>query len=504
MTTVTDRTLDFDRCYRVLHSRDARFDGWFVVAVSSTGIYCRPSCPAIVPRRENVRFLRSAAAAQRAGFRACKRCRPDASPGSPEWNHRADVVGRAMRLIADGVLDREGVDGVARRVGYSRRQLQRQLVAELGAGPLALARAQRAQTARHLIESTDLPFGQIAFAAGFGSTRQFNDTMRQVFASTPGELRGRHRGDRSSTPGEVTLHLPARAPFDGTDLLAFLGRRAIPGVEVYRDGVFKRTLRLPHGGGIVELRTAPRGLRCRLWLEDLRDMGPALQRCRRLADLDADPAGVAETLGDDPIIGPSLRTHPGLRVAGSVDGAEQAVRAVLGQQVTVAAARTLAGRLAATAGDRIALDDADVPLQFPSPAAVAEHVDALGMPRRRRETIRGLATALASGAIALDEGCDPRDAVRALRQIPGIGPWTTGYIGMRALADPDAYPVGDAGVRHALARHGISARAAEPALAERWRPWRAYAVAHLWSADRGPAAASTTALNRENDKGART
>jgi AraC family transcriptional regulator of adaptative response / DNA-3-methyladenine glycosylase II len=489
MTTVSDQTLDFERCYRVLRSRDARFDGWFVVAVSSTGIYCRPSCPAIVPKRENVRFLRSAAAAQRAGFRACKRCRPDASPGSPEWNHRADVVGRAMRLIADGVLDREGVDGVARRVGYSRRQLQRQLVAELGAGPLALARAQRAQTARHLIESTDLAFGQIAFAAGFGSTRQFNDTMRQVFGCTPRDLRARHRGERSATPGEVVLHLPARAPFDGANVLAFLGRRAIPGVETYRDGVFKRALRLPHGSGIVQLQAAPKGLHCRLRLEDLRDMGPALQRCRRLADLDADPAGVAEILGDDPIIGPSLRTSPGLRVAGSVDGAEQAVRAVLGQQISVAAARTLAGQLAAAADDRIALDDNDVWLLFPSPAAVAEAVDGLGMPRRRRETIRRLATALASGAIALDEGCDPRDAVRALQAIPGIGPWTTGYIGMRALADPDAYPVGDAGVRHALARHGLSGRRLEEAaIAERWRPWRAYAVAHLWSIDRASAA----------------
>jgi AraC family transcriptional regulator of adaptative response / DNA-3-methyladenine glycosylase II len=483
-TAVIDRTLDFERCYRVLCSRDARFDGWFVVAVSSTGIYCRPSCPAIVPKRENVRFLRSAAAAQRTGFRACKRCRPDASPGSPEWNHRADVVGRAMRLIADGVIDREGVDGLARRVGYSRRQLQRQLIAEIGAGPLAIARAHRAQTARHLIESTDLPLGQIAFAAGFGSTRQFNDTVRQVFACTPSDLRTRHRGERSSTPGEVTLHLPARLPFDGHELLTFLGQRAVPGVEAYRDGVYKRTLRLPRGGGIVELRAAPRGLRCRLRLEDLRDLGPALQRCRRLADLDADAAGVAEVLSEDPLIRSSLRVRPGLRVAGAVDGAELAVRAVLGQQITVAAARTLAGRLATAVDERVGLEDDDVRLQFPSPAAVIQQAPQLRMPARRRETVRNLATALASGSLGLDEGCDPRDAVHQLAAIPGIGPWTTGYIGMRALADPDAYPVRDAGVRHALAGRGITAASDEATLTERWRPWRAYAVAHLWSMDR--------------------
>jgi len=481
MTTVIDRTLDFDRCYRVLCSRDARFDGWFVVAVSSTGIYCRPSCPAIVPKRRNVRFLRTAAAAQRAGFRACKRCRPDASPGSPEWNHRADVVGRAMRMIADGVLDREGVEGLARRVGYSRRQLQRQLVAELGAGPLAIARAHRAQTARHLIESTALPLGQIAHAAGFGSTRQFNDTIREVFACTPRELRTRHRGEQSATPGELILHLPARLPFAGAQLLDFLGRRAVPGVERYDDGAYERALRLPHGSGIVELRVAPKGLRCRLRLEDLRDLGPALQRCRRLADLDADPTGISETLADDPAVGGAVSQRPGLRVAGAVDGAELAVRAVLGQQITVAAARTLAGRLVAAAGERVTLNGDRERLHFPTPAAVVDIVEHLGMPARRKQTLRTMAAALASGALALDEGCDPRAAVHTLDAIPGIGPWTTGYIGMRALADPDAYPVRDAGVRHALQRRGFTARDDEATLSQHWRPWRAYAVAHLWA-----------------------
>jgi AraC family transcriptional regulator of adaptative response / DNA-3-methyladenine glycosylase II len=386
-----------------------------------------------------------------------------------------------MRMIADGVLDRDGVDGLARRVGYSRRQLQRQLVAELGAGPLAIARAHRAQTARHLIESTALPLGQIAYAAGFGSTRQFNDTVREVFACTPSELRSRHRGDRSSTPGELTLHLPARMPFAGDELLAFLGRRAVPGVERYDGNTYERALRLPHGSGIVRLSTAAKGLRCRLKLEDLRDLGPALQRCRRLADLDADTAGVAEVLGNDPVVGPALARRPGLRVAGAVDGAELAVRAVLGQQITVSAARTLAGRLAAAAGEHVTLNGERDWLHFPSPAAVVDAVEHLGIPARRKQTIRRLAEALASETLSLDEGCDPRAAVQTLDAIAGIGPWTTGYIGMRALADPDAYPVRDAGVRHALTRAGIAGRHDEAALAERWRPWRAYAVAHLWA-----------------------
>lgn len=481
MTAIVDRTLDFERCYRALGSRDARFDGWFVVAVRSTGIYCRPSCPAIVPRRDNVQFLRTAAAAQRTGFRACKRCRPDASPGSPEWSSRADVVGRAMRLIADGVLDRGGVDGLARRLGYSRRQLQRHLVAELGAGPLALARAQRAQTARLLVESTELPLGQVGFAAGFGSTRQFNATIREVFACTPGELRARARGIPAASPGELVVRLPAREPFDGAALLAFLGARAVPGVEHYADGVYRRTLRLPHGTGVVALEAVAGGLRCRLRLEDLRDLAPAIGRCRRLGDLDADAPGIAEALTPDPVIGALVADTPGRRVPGTVDGAELAVRAVLGQQVTVAAGTALGGALAATVADTTVVSDQHVSLLFPAPAAVRSAAGALRMPERRRATVRRLADAMERGELLLDGGGDPRDAVDALRAIDGIGPWTAGYIAMRALADPDGYPTGDAAVRRALTARGLSDAAAQAAAAERWRPWRAYAVMQLWA-----------------------
>lgn len=480
MTTVVDRTLDFERCYRALASRDGRFDGWFVVAVRSTGIYCRPSCPAIVPRRHNVLFLRTAAAAQRSGFRACKRCRPDASPGSPEWNSRSDVVGRAMRLIADGVIDREGVAGLATRLGYSRRQLQRHLVAELGAGPLAVARAHRAQTARLLIESTDLPLARVALAAGFGSTRQFNATIRDVFATTPGELRARTGRDGSSTPGEVTLHLPARAPFAGDQVLAFLGARAVTGVEHFADGVFRRTLRLPHGPGVVTLRVATGGLRCNLQLADLRDLGPAIQRCRRLTDLDADAPGIADALGEDPVIGPLVRRTPGMRVPGTVDGGELAIRAVIGQQVSIAAARRLTGALVAAAAEPTGIDDHQVPLHFPTAAAVRQAVRTLRMPQSRRDTVTRLATALDHGDVALDPGTDPRAAVASLAGIRGIGPWTTGYVAMRALADPDALPAGDAAVRRALTVRDVHPDHHQAA-SSRWRPWRAYAVMHLWA-----------------------
>lgn len=481
MTAVIDRTLDFDRCYRALGSREARFDGWFVVAVRSTGIYCRPSCPAIVPKRENVQFLRTAAAAQRTGFRACKRCRPDASPGSPEWNNRADVVGRAMRLIADGVIDRSGVDGLARRLGYSRRQLQRHLVSELGAGPLALARANRAQTARLLIESTELPMGQVGFAAGFGSTRQFNTTIREVFACTPGDLRARARSVPASAPGELVVQLPARQPFAGGALLDFLGARAIPGVEHYADGVYRRTLQLPRGGGVAALEATAGGLRCRLRLQDLRDLGPAIQRCRRLGDLDADAPGIAQALGDDPVVGQLVAAAPGRRVPGAVDGSELAIRAVLGQQVTIAAGRALGSALTAAAGTTCAVRDPKVPLHFPSPAAVRREGDVLRMPTRRRETVRRLAAALDEGELTLDGGADARSVIDELQAIRGIGPWTAGYIAMRALGDPDAYPADDAAVRRALHRRGIDTVPTRTAAAERWRPWRSYAVVQLWA-----------------------
>ena len=331
---------DFDRCYRAVGSRDARFDGWFVTAVSSTGIYCRPSCPARTPLPANVSFFPTAAAAQRAGYRACRRCRPDASPGSPAWSVRDDLVARAMRLIADGTIDREGVPGLAARLGYTTRQVERVLSAELGAGPLALARAQRAQTARLLTECTELPLSEVAFAAGFSSIRQFNDTVRTVFGCPPGELRRRATTvPAAGSAAAITLRLPVRRPFSYSGLFGHLAATAVPGVEEVRDGTFRRTLRLPNATGIVALTPREDHVACVLRLADFRDLPVAVARCRRLLDLDADPVPIAETLAGDPALAGAVAADPGRRIPRTVDEHELAIRVVLGQQVSGRAGR---------------------------------------------------------------------------------------------------------------------------------------------------------------------
>jgi AraC family transcriptional regulator of adaptative response / DNA-3-methyladenine glycosylase II len=505
---------DDERRYQAAVSKDPRFDGVFFIAVTSTGIYCRPSCPAITPKRANMRFYRSAAAAQEAGFRACKRCRPDASPGSPEWNIRADVVGRAMRLIADGVVDRDGVEGLASRLGYEQRQVRRLVTAELGAGPLAIARAQRAQTARILVERTALPLSEIAFAAGFASIRQFNATIREVFAVTPTQLRGAGRRAAPTrrllalptadpaAPGLIRLRLAYRAPIDGERMLGFLAARAIPGVESVQDGQYRRTIQLPNGTGILALgplvpspaKRGPGYVECELQLEDLRDLTAAVQRCRRLLDLDADPEAVTGYLCADPVLGPLALAHPGRRSPGHIDGNELALRAVLGQQVSVAAARRLAARLVASYGKPLSRPDGSLTHCFPTAETLAAADPAtLPMPRSRALALTGLAAALASGELSLDPGAERDRAEAILLALPGIGPWTASYIRMRALSDPDAFLSTDVGVLDALsglgalpvAGSGPAARArnakAAAALAESWRPWRSYAVHHLWA-----------------------
>lgn len=480
---------DFESCYAAMRSRDTRFDGSFFVAVSTTRIYCRPSCPAISPKRSNVRFYPTAAAAQAAGYRACLRCRPDAVPGSPGWNLRSDLARRALRLVADGVVDREGVEGLAQRLAYSPRQLRRLLVDELGAGPLDLARAQRAHTARLLIETTSLPFGDVAFAAGFSSLRQFNDTVRAIFALTPTDLRrraARRRGGAGTSQefGVVSLRLPFRVPLHGEGLLDFFAERAVPGVEEVRDGRLRRTLRLPHGVGMAELTPREEHVECLLRLGDLRDLAAAVERCRALFDLDADPVAVDEALGRDPVLARLVGRAPGRRVPGAVDGAELAVRAVLGQQVSLKAARTLAGRLSAALGAPVADPEGGLQRVFPTVEAVAEAPPTLlPMPAGRRHAVQTLARTLADGRLALDPGADGDEVRRRLLELPGIGPWTGEYIAMRALRDADAFPVGDHGVTSALVALGeAGGRRAIARLAERWRPWRAYAVQHLWTA----------------------
>jgi AraC family transcriptional regulator of adaptative response / DNA-3-methyladenine glycosylase II len=532
--------------YLALQSRDARFDGWFFVAVTSTGVYCRPSCASVTPGRGNVRFYPTAAAAQRAGFRACKRCRPDASPGSPEWDRRDDVVARAMRGIADGVVDRDGVVGLAARLGYSSRQLGRLLLAEVGAGPLQLARAQRAQTARVLLETTTMAAAEVAFAAGFGSVRQFNETVRAVFGEPPTALRERalrrgrgrgalpsherladgrladgrladgrladgrladgrladeHRsGDLSAPPPlrggggalagragmSVTVRLAYRAPLEAPALFGFLAERAVPGVEEGDTTYYRRALSLPYGHGVVTLSAPAAGerwVRANFMLDDLRDLTAAVKRVRKTLDLDCDPEAVAQVLVRDPLLGFAARSRPGFRVPGAADPEELALRAVLGQQVSVPGARCLAGRLAASYGEPLAQPVGSVVRAFPAPAALAELGPAhLPMPAARARALAGLASALASGEVDLGPAADRDEAAARLAKLPGIGPWTVSYVLMRAMGDPDAFLSGDLGLRRALERAGLPASPREAeAISMRWRPYRAYALIYLWS-----------------------
>ncbi|GAA3503745.1 AlkA N-terminal domain-containing protein [Streptomyces prasinosporus] len=479
---------DTERCVRAVQSKDARFDGWFFTAVRTTGVYCRPSCPVVPPKPENMVFHPSAASCQQAGFRACKRCRPDTSPGSPEWNHRADLVARAMRLIADGVVDREGVPGLAARLGYSTRQIERQLLAELGAGPLALARAQRARTARLLIETTALPMARIAFAAGFSSVRTFNDTVREVFALSPSDLRARAPKNPHHTPGALSLRLPFRAPLNPDNLFGHLAATAVPGVEEWRDGAYRRTLRLPHGHGVVALAPRPDHIACRLTLGDLRDLPVAISRCRRLLDLDADPVAVDDRLRADPVLAPLVDKAPGRRVPRTVDVAEFAVRAVLGQQVSTAAARTHAARLVAAHGEPVDDPEGGLTHLFPSPEALAAlDPETLALPRARRTTLTTLVRRLAEGDLHLGTESDWSQTRARLLALPGFGPWTADVIALRALGDPDAFLPTDLGVRRAARELGLpSTPAALTARAAAWRPWRAYAVQYLWATDDHP------------------
>ena len=479
---------DFDRCYRAVQSRDARFDGWFVTAVLTTGIYCRPSCPVRLPLARNVCFYPTAAAAQRAGFRACKRCRPDASPGSPEWNARGDAVARAMRLIADGAVDREGVTGLASRVGYTTRQLERMLQAEVGAGPLALARAQRVQTARVLIETTALPFSDIAFAAGFASIRQFNDTVRSACDMTPTVLRhnASRRIDRDLAPGgqALSLRLPVRAPFAYEGVFGHLAATAVPGCEEVRDGAYRRTLRLPSGHGVVSLTPQPDHVRCVLVLEKVRDLATAIARCRRLLDLDSDPEAVIDALSSDTDLRAVVAKSPGQRISRTVDEQELAIRAVLGQQVSTKAARTHASRLVRVYGSVVPDPAGGLTHTFPTVTELAElDPTHLAVPGARRRSVAALVAGLASGEVILDPGCDWERARRQLLALPGIGPWTAEIVAMRGLGDPDAFPATDLGVRLAAERLGLPTDVRTlTAHAARWRPWRSYAVQHLWTA----------------------
>ncbi|MEU7764421.1 Ada metal-binding domain-containing protein [Nocardia sp. NPDC049190] len=507
--------LDFERCYRAVSTRDSRFDGQFFTAVRSTGIYCRPSCPAITPKRVNVSFLPTAAAAQQAGYRACRRCLPDAAPGSPLWNTRADLAARAMRLIGDGVIERGGVPALAATLGYSQRQLTRVLTTELGAGPLALARAHRAHTARLLIQTTAMPMSDIAFAAGFASIRQFNDTVREVFAVSPTTMRTEVRragSDAHPVPpatGSLILRLPYREPLDRAWLEWFLSAHVAPGLELWADRAYTRNLRTPHGHATTRLSFQRDHVRAELSLRDMRDLAPTVARLRHLLDLDADPIGIDEALGagaapsDErlsdprteqlldagagsrpdaeamPEAGRSEPQHiaftPGIRAPGCLDGPELLLRTMIGQQISVSAAATHTARLVEALGERV---DGPIPLLFPTPAMIAERgAEVLTGPARRVRAIVAAAEALASGELALHQGRTAADLRRELLAMDGVGPWTADYVTMRLLADPDVLLSTDLVVRQGASLLGIDLTDTV-----RWAPWRSYLSMHLWKA----------------------
>ncbi|MEV0617159.1 AlkA N-terminal domain-containing protein [Nonomuraea sp. NPDC050404] len=510
--------LDFDSCYRAVSSRDARFDGRFYTAVTTTRIYCRPICPARTPASRNVRFYRHAASAEAAGFRPCKRCRPELSPGDPGWDLRGDLVGRALRLIDDGAADEQGVAGLARRLHITERHLHRLFVAELGVGPLAVARTKRLLLAKQLLTETGLPVTEVAFASGFGSVRQFNATMRETYGFTPSELRAtvgpkaartaaavgpkatrtaaavvpkatrtaaatrpsngtgpvRATGDTASpgadmsgmAAGPVTLRLRLhrREPYDVAGVFAFLTSRAIPGLEVADHTSYTRAVQ----GGTITLTPAKDHIALDVAMDDTRQLARVVARCRRLLDLDADPQAISDILGQTSLA-PLVAARPGLRVPGAFDGFELAVRAVVGQQISVAGARTLLGRIVARTAAPGGL--------FPAPDLLLDtDLTGLGLTNRRIDTLKDLAARLVEGRIDLDGAQDPAEAVAELLEVRGIGPWTAGYIALRALRDPDAWPTGDLVLDKRMAALGIPQDHIE-----RWRPWRAYAALHLWS-----------------------
>jgi AraC family transcriptional regulator of adaptative response / DNA-3-methyladenine glycosylase II len=478
--------LDASVCYRALRARDARFDGRFFTAVRTTGIYCRPVCPAPCPRLENCTFLPCAAAAQELGYRPCLRCRPEAAPGSPAWLGSSATVSRALRLIEAGALDGDGVDTLASRLGVGDRHLRRLFAQHLGASPHAVASTRRILFAKQLIDQTALPMAEIAFASGFASVRRFNDAIRDTYGRPPRVLRRSATRGRTAAGTALELRLAYRPPYAWDDLLAFLALRAIPGVESVAGGAYRRAFRVGDAVGWLEVEpvagTHQLGVRIHAGDGALRliDLAP---RLRALFDLGAAPDAIAAQLGEDPLLRRALREAPGVRVPGALDGFELAVRAILGQQVTVAGATRLAGRLVAQFGRKLpdacrtAHDGAAPSHEFPSAEALCDaDVARIGLPGARAEAIRALARAVAGGELSLDPGADAQETRAALESLPGVGPWTASYVAMRALREPDAFPTGDLGLRRAL---GVES-AALARRAEAWRPWRSYAAMLLW------------------------
>lgn len=479
--------LDHDACYRAIQLRDARFDGRFFTAVKTTGIYCRPICPAPTPRSQNVVFYPTAAAAQQAGFRPCLRCRPEAAPNLGAWGGTSSTVSRALALIELGALDDDGVEGMAERLGLGARQLRRLFRQHLGASPVAVAQTRRVLLAKQLIHETRLPMSEVAFAAGFGSLRRFNETFRALFGCAPSQLRRADARDLPAGPrGEITLRLGYRPPYDWPAMLDFLRVRAIAGVEHVKANEYRRTIELDAHQGTVAVRPADgHALQITLCFPKLSVLPAVIGRVRRVFDLDADPLAIGAHLARDSVLAPLVRARPGLRVPGAWDGFELASRAVLGQQIGVSAAATLAGRVVAAHGTPLSSPDGALTHVFPRPSVLAAaDLSRLGMPRSRAATLSSLATAVVADPGFFDASRALDEAIARLRAIRGVGEWTAQYVALRQLREPDAFPAGDVGLMRALADGRGRRPTARELLerADRWRPWRAYAAQHLWAA----------------------
>jgi AraC family transcriptional regulator of adaptative response / DNA-3-methyladenine glycosylase II len=480
-------SLDRNVCYQALLARDPRFDGRFFTAVVSTGIYCRPVCPARPPKLENCLFLPSAAAAHALGFRPCLRCRPEVAPGLAGWRGSASTVSRALGLIAEGALDRAGMEGLADRLGVGTRHLRRLFARYLGASPVAVAQVYRVLFAKRLIAETSLAMTEVALASGFGSVRRFNHAMTRTYGRTPTSLRRAAQRSVAASRG-LSLKLAFRPPYDWRAMIEFLSARAIPGVEACANDCYRRTFAIDAAKGFVEVRPAPgrHYLVASIHTTDVSVLGGMVARVRRLFDLDADMARIDGHLAKDPRLAARIRERPGVRVPGAWDNFELAVRAVLGQQIRVTAATTLAGRLAAAYGARLNAAgsvDPGVSLLFPTPAAIAQaDLTSIGLTRARSDTLRALATAFGRDPGWLDACSTLEHAVDALRAIPGVGPWTAQYIAMRALGEPDAFPASDLGLLRAVGRDDRSVSPSSLAeIAKVWQPWRAYAALRLWT-----------------------
>lgn len=490
--------LDQLACDRARQSRDARFDGRFFIAVTSTGVYCRPICPARSPKDENIRYFPTAAAAEAAGFRPCLRCRPEASPGTPAWFGTSGVVSRALRLIGEGALDEAGVEGLSDRVGLTARHLRRLFAEHLGATPLEVALTRRAHFAKQLLDETSLSCEQIAMAAGFGSVRRFNGEVRRTFHRTPTELRQLARTRAGTDSGRYRFRLSYRPPYDWASVLAFLAARATPGVERVDGEHYARSITVDGRHGAIAVSPAASGPTLVLDVQfgDPRALLSIVERVRRIFDLGADPIVIGECLGNDRWLRRSLERHPGIRTPGAWDGFELAVRAILGQQVSVRAATTMAGRLAERFGSPLPPQSGTVNLLyiFPTPEQLASvEIESIGVVRSRANAIRALAREVSSGAIKFGAAANPEDTLSRLVAIPGIGDWTAQYIAMRALGEPDAFPSGDLVLRRMAGN--CSARELDRRSAA-WRPWRAYAVMLLWQAANDEQSTKTVGRNR--------